>query len=290
MSAELRKRGRPRGRGEGGVDHGGTDTGGVRALDRAFDILDLVAASNGLTLTQIGQALELAPSTVHRVLTTLAARGVLESDAITQAWHIGPTAFRHGSAFMRRSGLVERAQPVLRRLMEVTGETANFGILNGDAVLFLSQAETHETIRAFFPPGTRSALHASGIGKALLAHARPHELRRMIRGLTLQRFTDHTLTDPEALGADLARIRVRGYALDNEERATGMRCIAAPIFDVAGAAAAGISVSGPVHRMSDARLDAIARAVVQAGRELSFGMGLAGVESERSTGPVAATD
>jgi len=277
MSTEPRKRGRPRGRAEGS-----DDSGGVRALDRALDILDAIAQANGLTLSEIAQRLDLAPSTVHRVLVTLAARGVVESDSQTQGWHIGPTAFRHGSAFMRRSGLVERARPVLRRLMEVTGETANLGILNGDAVLFLSQAETHETIRAFFPPGTRSALHASGIGKALLAHARPNELRRMIHGMRLDRFTPTTLCEPEELVADLLRIRARGYSLDNEERSPGMRCIAAPIFDLAGEAAAGISVSGPLHRMGDARVEEIARVVIAAGRELSFGMGPGG-EGESSS-------
>lgn len=267
MTAETRKRGRPRGRAAGSED-----SGGVRALDRALDILDLIASSSGLTLSEIGQRLDMAPSTVHRVLVTLAARGVAETDPATQAWHVGPTAFRHGSAFMRRSGLVERARPLLRRLMEQTGETANLGILNGDAVLFLSQAETHETIRAFFPPGTRSALHASGIGKALLAHIPATDLRLMLQQMDLHRFTDHTLADPQALQRDLARIRERGYSLDNEERTPGMRCIAAPIFDLSGEAAAGISVSGPSLRMSDARLEAMSEAVIAAARELSFGM------------------
>lgn len=269
MSQELRKRGRPRGRAGGA---GAEDTGGIRALDRALDILDLIASSSGLTLSEIGQRLDMAPSTVHRVLVTLAARGVAETDPATQAWHVGPTAFRHGSAFMRRSGLVERARPLLRRLMEQTGETANLGILNGDAVLFLSQAETHETIRAFFPPGTRSALHASGIGKALLAHIPATDLRLMLQQMDLHRFTDHTLVDPQALQRDLALIRERGYSLDNEERTPGMRCIAAPIFDLSGEAAAGISVSGPSLRMSDARLEAMSEAVIAAARELSFGM------------------
>lgn len=266
MTEETRKRGRPRGRASGNED-----SGGVRALDRALDILDVIAAASGLTLTEIAQRLDQAPSTVHRVLVTLAARGVVESDDVTQTWHVGPTAFRHGTAFMRRSGLVERARPVLRRLMEATGETANLGILNGDAVLFLSQAETHETIRAFFPPGTRSPLHASGIGKALLAHMPVAELRRTIAAMRPERFTPMTLTEPQALLDDLAQIRARGYSLDNEERTLGMRCIAAPIFDLAGEAAAGISVSGPVLRMSDERLAAICEFVVQAARELSFG-------------------
>ena len=267
MTGETRKRGRPRGRAAGSED-----SGGVRALDRALDILDVIAAGGGLTLSEIAARLGLAPSTVHRVLVTLAARGVAESDGATQTWHVGPTAFRHGSAFMRRSGLVERARPVLRRLMEATGETANLGILQGDAVLFLSQAETHETIRAFFPPGTRSALHASGIGKALLAHMRGPDLRALLQDMRLERFTPMTLTAPEALMADLALTRARGFSLDNEERSPGMRCIAAPIFDLAGEAAAGISVSGPLSRMEDARIAGIAQTVISAARELSFGM------------------
>ena len=245
MGSEPRKRGRPRGRAQGDGD-----SGGVRALDRALDILDVIAAGGGLTLSEIAARLGLAPSTVHRVLVTLAARGVAESDGTTQTWHVGPTAFRHGSAFMRRSGLVERARPVLRRLMEATGETANLGILQGDAVLFLSQAETHETIRAFFPPGTRSALHASGIGKALLAHMRGPDLRALLQDMRLERFTPMTLTAPEALMADLALTRARGFSLDNEERSPGMRCIAAPIFNEFREAVAGVSISGPVVRMN----------------------------------------
>ncbi len=267
MTGETRKRGRPRGRAAGSED-----SGGVRALDRALDILDVIAGASGLTLSEIAQRLDLAPSTVHRVLVTLAVRGVAESDHATQTWHVGPTAFRHGSAFMRRSGLVERARPVLRRLMEVTGETANLGILDGNAVLFLNQAETHETIRAFFPPGTRSPLHASGIGKALLAHMRSFELRQLMREMQLSRFTPMTLSEPQALLDDLALIRARGYSLDNEERSLGMRCIAAPVFDLAGEAAAGISVSGPLSRMDDGRLEAMSESVIAAARELSFGM------------------
>lgn len=270
MSVQIRKRGRPRGR-AGGL--GAEDSGGIRALDRALDILDLIAVSSGLTLTEIAQRLDMAPSTVHRVLVTLAARGVAESDSQTQAWHVGPTAFRHGSAFMRRSGLVERARPLLRRLMEVTGETANLGILNGDAVLFLSQAETHETIRAFFPPGTRSPLHASGIGKALLAFGRPEAVRALAEGSALTRFTDKTLVTAESLAEDMARIRTRGFAFDDEERTRGMRCIAAPVFDLTGEAVAGISVSGPTHRIGHEHVKTLGAAVAAAAAELSQALG-----------------
>ena len=262
MAEPTRRRGRPR---KELPDAPGT----VQALDRALDLLDLLAAKPGLTLSQVAEEAGQPASTVHRVLHTLASRGMAESDPATQAWTIGPQAFRLGTAFMRRSGIVERARPILRTLMEHTGETANLGILQGDAVLFLSQVETTETIRAFFPPGTRSALHASGIGKALLAF-RPEG----VAGLgVLARFTETTLTDPAALEADLARIRQRGYAFDDQERTPGMRCIAAPVFDLSGAAVAGISVSGPVTRIGTGAVAELGAVVARAARTLSEAMG-----------------
>lgn len=265
MSEAIRRRGRPR----SAKDSGAT----VQVLDRALDMLDLLASRPGLTLSEVAERMEQSPSTVHRLLHSLAARGMVESDPATQAWHIGPATFRLGSAFMRRSGIVERARPILRNLMRHSGETANLAILNGDAVLFVSQVETHETIRAFFPPGTLSPLHASGIGKALLAFGPAETLEAYLRAPGLTRFTDHTLTTAEALAADLARIRSRGFSFDDEERTRGMRCIAAPVFDLTGEAVAGISVSGPTHRIGPEHVKTLGAVVVAAAAELSSAMG-----------------
>ncbi|TBN43910.1 IclR family transcriptional regulator [Paracoccus subflavus] len=265
MSEPTRRRGRPRSAKE--------SPGTVQVLDRALDMLDLLAAHPGLTLSEVAERIEQSPSTVHRLLHSLASRGMVESDPATQAWNIGPATFRLGSAFMRRSGIVERARPILRALMEHTGETANLGILNGDAVLFVSQAETHETIRAFFPPGTRSPLHASGIGKALLAFGRPEVLRSSLDGAGLTRFTDKTLVTIEAISEDMTRIRARGFAFDDEERTRGMRCIAAPVFDMTGDAVAGVSVSGPSHRIGYEHVKTLGAVVAAAAAELSAAMG-----------------
>lgn len=265
MSEPTRRRGRPR----SAKDSGGT----VQVLDRALDMLDLLAAHPGLTLSEVAERSAQSPSTVHRLLHSLAARGMVESDPATQAWNIGPATFRLGSAFMRRSGIVERARPILQALMKHTGETANLGILNGDAVLFVSQAETHETIRAFFPPGTRSPLHASGIGKALLAFGRAEVLCGYLDGPGLTRFTDKTLTTPDALTQDMARIRTRGFSFDDEERTRGMRCIAAPVFDLTGEAIAGVSVSGPTHRIGHEHVKTLGAVVAAAAAELSAAMG-----------------
>ncbi len=106
----------------------------------------------------------------------------------------------------------------MRELMAETGETANLAIADGAEVVFLSQVETHEPIRAFFRLGARGPIHASGIGKALLAYAPPERIERLLRAAPLQAFTPRTLTDPAALRDELAAIRAQGWAIDDEER------------------------------------------------------------------------
>ncbi len=116
-------------------------------------------------------------------------------------------------------------------------------------------------------------MHASGIGKALLSYKSPERLRRNYLRKKLERFTQNTITDPEQLLLELKRTRDAGYAIDDEERELGMRCIAAPILDSFGETVAGISVSGPTHRMGPERLINIGTQVRRAAEQLSQEMG-----------------
>ncbi|PJN94186.1 IclR family transcriptional regulator, partial [Amaricoccus sp. HAR-UPW-R2A-40] len=176
MDASLkRSRGRPR------AFNPSPETTTVQALDRAIVILKALARGDGMSLTEIAEASEQAPATVYRVLQTYAGHAMVEFDAASQLWTVGPEAFRIGSAFLMRTNLVEQARGVMRELTAATGETSNLAIADGAEVVFLSQVETHEPIRAFFRPGTRGPIHASGIGKALLAHAPPEQIERLLR-------------------------------------------------------------------------------------------------------------
>ena len=260
-------RGRPR----GWVDK--TEQNTIKSLDRAMEVFERLSQRTGRTLTGLAGELGQSPATVYRILITLERRGLTEFDHSAQLWHIGAKAFIIGSGFLRRTSLAERARPMLRRLMEETGETANLGVARSGSVLFVSQVETHASIRAFFPPGTMSAMHASGIGKALLAEMPADRLEEFLKGEALEGFTPLTLATPEALRADLAAIRQRGYSVDNEEKNTGMRCIAAPVFDLHGEAVAGISVSGPSARMGPENTEALAGAVMEAAAGLTASLG-----------------
>ena len=244
----------------------------IKSLDRAMEVLEFVSERQGMALSTISAEMRQSPSTIYRVLVTLEGRGLVEFDAREQLWHVGPRAFMIGARFLRRSSLVERARPVMRRLMEATGETANLGVEKEGQVLFVSQVETDAAIRAFFPPGTLSEMHASGIGKALLAQMDEARLARRLAG-GLEAFTENTLTEREALIADLRQIRARGYSYDDEERNIGMRCIAAPVFDAGGEAIAGLSVSGPTSRVTGEDLNRLIRPVMEAARELTGAIG-----------------
>jgi IclR family acetate operon transcriptional repressor len=168
----------------------------VQALDRALVILKVLAAAEGMSLTELAEASIQAPATVYRVLSTFEAHGIVEVQPSTQLWFIGREAFRIGSAFLGRTNLVEQARGVMRALMTETRETANLAIADGGQVVFISQVETHEPIRAFFRPGTRGPIHASGIGKALLAHYPAEAVARIVGEQGLAAFTDRTIVDP----------------------------------------------------------------------------------------------
>lgn len=263
---ERKQRGRPR------AFDDKTDQNIIKSLDRALTVLSELATLDHATLTELSTHLNQAPATVYRVLTTFAQHGIVEMNKTTQMWYIGPNAFLIGSTFLRRTGLVDVSRPILRDLMERTGETANLGVEKDGSVLFISQIETHAPIRAFFPPGTLSPLHASGIGKTLLAHATPKRVTRYAsKGMT--HFTDFTKSTLEGLTIDLAEIKSRGYSIDDEERNLGMRCIAAPIYDVYGEVVAGISVSGPTSRVTPQKVFELAQHVTNAAKAVSYALG-----------------
>ena len=245
----------------------------IKSLDRAMEVFEYLSEAQGKTLSALASDMDQSPATVYRILITLEGRGLVEFDAEEQVWHIGPQAFVIGARFLRRTSLLDRARPILRKLMHETGETANLGSVQNGRVLFLSQIETHETIRAFFPPGTLSPMHSSGIGKALLAHMDEDHLDRTLRDQTLESFTKHTITEIAALKADLKASRAQGFALDNEEKNIGMRCIAAPVFDMTSEAIAGISVSGPTSRVGPNQISAFSQPVIEAAEQLTRAIG-----------------
>ena len=250
-----------------------TDNTTVRSLDRGMQILGALAEGDGISLSELSERADQSSATTYRVLSTLQTRDIVQFEEHTQLWFVGAGAFRIGSVFLNRTNILQCSRPVMQNLMRLIGETANLGIERDDWVLFVSQVESSQTIRAFFPPGTRNPMHASGIGKTLLANFPEDRVGKIIKEQGLERFTDSTITDPDHLFTELAMIRRKGYAVDDEERTEGMRCIAAPIFDAYGDPIAGLSVSGPTFRIPKNATSRIGEIVAEAALEVTKKLG-----------------
>ncbi|MBY8974545.1 helix-turn-helix domain-containing protein [Rhodobacteraceae bacterium NNCM2] len=243
-------------------------SGQVRSLTRALSLLrHLAASSDGMTLTELAEASGLPPSTTHRLLTTLEAERFVRPDSSGGIWRIGVASFFVGSAFARSRDILTMARPYLRRLMEMSGETSNLFLENDSEAVCIGQIESRHAMRAITGVGGRVMLHSSGAGKALLAFLEPARQAMLVNTMTYRIVTPTTITDREGLTKELARIRAAGYAIDDEEHALGLRCVAAPVFDEFGHSAAAISVSGPAARIPSDRLAALGKLVAQAAAE-----------------------
>ncbi|MCA1369561.1 IclR family transcriptional regulator [Bradyrhizobium sp. BRP14] len=245
----------------------------VQVLDRSLALFSLVADRDGSTLTDLADQTGLAPSTIHRLLTSLASHGMVAHDPDTGEWTIGVRAFEIGNAFLRFRKLGTISRPFLKRLMDESGETANIGIEDDGDVVFISQIESHAPMRAFFRPGRRGPIHASGIGKAILSTWSDTEIARTLNGRALTRFTRRTLDTLPALIKNVQEIRNRGWSVDDEEHTLGMRCIAAPLFNEYGEAIGGISISGPTVRIDDDKLAVLGPVVRRTADELTRAIG-----------------
>jgi IclR family acetate operon transcriptional repressor len=262
--------------------------GQVQSLTRALSLLEAVARSHdGLTLTEAAHTVGLPPSTAHRLLTTLQQARFVRFDGLSSLWQIGVQAFVVGNAFARTRDVLMMARPQMRRLMETCNETVNLYVVDeGGEAVCMGQVECRQLMRAIARPGGRVKMHCSGVGKAMLAFLPEREVARVLERHGLPRVTERTLTTPKALRADLEQVRARGYALDDEEHAVGLRCVAAAILDEHGLPLAGLSVSGPTARMPDHRVALLGAMVMEAARAVTAEVGgLSAVQEHAASGP-----
>ena len=222
-------------------------SGSVQSVERAFGLLELLVADDGAPqgLTQLASASGLPLPTVHRLMSTLTASGYVRREK--SRYSLGPRLVRLGEAASRSFGVW--ARPSLRKLVELTGETANLAMLDGDSVVYVAQAPSPHSMRMFTEPGRRVLPHCTGVGKALLAELSPEAARAVLIRAGMPAQTDHTITDPDTMLAELAKIREQGYALDDNEQEIGVRCVATAVPGAPGHVA--ISVSGPQARIGE---------------------------------------
>lgn len=242
----------------------------VATIERALSVLDLIAASNqeDYGVTEIARELGLSKAVIHRVLTTLLAWDYLQVDGQTRRYRLGPKALVLGSAYLKQIDLRRLILPRLQELSDRTGETATFSLRNGASRMYVDQITPNREIKMSVAIGTSYPLHAGSSSKSFLAFLPQTDQDAYLRDHELTRLTGTTLSDADALRADLAAIRARGYAISLEERQAGAASVAAPILDRHGNPIAAISVCGPVERFRQ-QLDTVSPLLLAVCRELS---------------------
>lgn len=223
-------------------------------------------------ISDLAKQLGLAKSTAHRLAATLVEEGMLKQSARDGKYRLGLALFELGSLVRRQMDVTAEAKPFLKALAANTGETLHLAVLDHQAVLYINIIESQRAIRMGYKIGTRAPLHCTAVGKVLIAF-QPQEVIEAAITHGLPGRTPGTITDPGAFRLELAAVRARGYALEDEEIEAGLRSIAGAVRNYSGQVIAAIGIAGPAHRMTKKVLLSYASNLVEAADAVSLRLG-----------------
>lgn len=239
---------------------------GDGTVGKALSVLDAVA-DRGRPV-RFAELLEESPypkATLYRFVQTLTKQGMLTFDPERQTYTPGLRLVRLAHAAWQTSSLAPIARPHLDALSRATGETVHLAQLDAGQVLYVDKRNAVDPVEMFSQAGKVGPAYCTGVGKAMLAHLPEAELAPVLQRQAWHHFTAKTITDAAAMGAELAAIRARGHAFDDEEHEPGIICVAVPVLTRGGRLLGALSVTSTTTRTDldglSAHLPAIARAV-----------------------------
>ncbi|WP_227873236.1 IclR family transcriptional regulator [Brachybacterium ginsengisoli] len=247
-------------------------TGGVQSVERAAQVLEILARDGRCGVGRIAQELGVHQSTASRLVAALVQHDLVERPVEGGPVQLGIGILRLAAATRPRLDLAAQGGPVCDALAERLGETVNLAVYRSGAAVNVYQAQGHRTVALHNWVGDATVLHATSSGKILLAHL-AEERREAVLAGSLERFTPRTLTDPAVLRMQLSEAGEQGWALAEEEFEEGLNAVAAEIRGAEGDVVAALSVAGPAYRLSRVRLPEIASEVQAAAAEISRRLG-----------------
>jgi DNA-binding IclR family transcriptional regulator len=248
-------------------------TSTVQSVDRAVSILEILARTGDVGVTELAKELGVHKSTAFRLVAALERRDLVEQNAGRGKYRLGPGILRLAGASSSRLDVVQECRAVCAALAKRTGETVNLAVLSAGAALYMHQAAGSSAHQPHNWVGQRIPLHATSNGKVLLSALDPAEVRRQVPSLPA--YTARTITTPAVLERELDDVRERGHAFAIDELEIGLSAVAAPVRDVHGEVLASMSISGPTFRLDSDRMPGLAEAVTAAANEVSRRLGWA---------------
>jgi IclR family acetate operon transcriptional repressor len=249
----------------------------VQAVSRAFALLEAVADRGEARLVEVAREVELHPSTAHRLLASLIECGYVMQSPVTGRYRLGRKVVELASrSHARDARLRSVARPHLEAIRAAVDESANLVALDGFSAIYIDQVESQRAVRLFAEPGRRVPAHSSGAGKAMLAFQDDGLLDRLYAREPFESLSANTITSAAGLREELARVRARGFAIDDEEHEDGVSCVGAAIFDDLDIASAAISVSAPSTRLRRTGVAELGALLTRHAREISQELGHGG--------------
>lgn len=219
----------------------------VQSLERGLSVIRAFGADRpSLTLSEVARQTGLSRAAARRFLHTLVDLGYMASDG--RLFHLRPRVLELGYAYLSSLGMTEVAQPHLETLSQAVGESASVAVLDEEDVVYVARFAQHRIMTTTIRVGTRFPAHVTSLGRAILAFAPAHEVDALLSTVDRTPLTPHTITDPDALRAELATVRGQGWAFVDQELEEGLRSLAVPLHDGGGSVVAAVNVSVPVRR------------------------------------------
>ncbi|MGW2227652.1 IclR family transcriptional regulator [Streptomyces formicae] len=247
----------------------------VPAVTRSLDILELFLEGEGtLSAPEVTRKLQLPRTTVHELLTTLAARSYLvQIPDQPGRYRLGVRTYQLGSRYAEQLDLAAEGQQVAREVAETCDETVHVAVLEDTDVIYIAKVDSTHAVRMVSAAGRRLPAHCTSVGKMLLASLPGDQLESRLRGREFTAMTPASITDPAELLAALAGIRERGVAVEHQESNPDVSCVAAPVRDRSGRVVAALSISVPMIRWSEEREGELAGLAVKGAADLSVRLG-----------------
>jgi IclR family KDG regulon transcriptional repressor len=246
-----------------------------------LDLIEIIAETGSLGVRELSSRTGFPPTTVHRMMATLTERGYLQQNPSTRNYSLSTRFLEFADRVQQQFDLLPMARPHLERLCADTGENVNLGVREGTVVVYIDHvhSQTH-TLQTFTRLGARVPLYATGVGKVFLSRMKTPELDAYLKKITLKQYTEKTITDRNLLTKELARVRKQGYAVDNQEKEHGVRCIAAPVLNYNELMIAAVSISGASQWIPMERIHLLARMVINCAARISAELGYKDNKSE----------
>ncbi len=241
----------------------------IQVADRLFLVMEILAETGPVTLAELCSHLDLNKSTVHRLLSSLIYMEYVKQDSETGKYALSFKLLNLSNKLLSHIDILDTVRPCLRKLSAEIGETGHFVQLDGlDAVYICKEESQQNSIRMVSKVGSRIPLYCSGVGKAMMADMDSTRIQTIWYDSDIKKLTPHTIIDYTQFLEKIKEVSTKGYALDDEENELGVRCIAVSIPDYKGRTKYAFSVSAPIGRMSDERIEELAKIVLEVKEEI----------------------